>query len=384
MDAGTDTADGGRIDPGAGDRPTVGVEEEYLLLDPESGLPLPRVEEVCRIAGLHPAVHHEELQNELLQAQVEVATPVCRDLDEVGGHLLRLRHALATAAETAGCRLAACGTAPYAPPVPPEIVDAPRYHSIRKVVSRLADEAMINGMHVHVAVPDPQTGVAVLNRLRPWMPVLIALSANSPLWQGSDTGYASWRTVVFGRWPISGIPPHFADAQDYERRIDHLLAAELIRDRGQVYWQARLSAKFPTVELRAMDVQLRADEAVMLAGLVRALVVTAMQDEAAGRPPAPRTPESLEGAGWHAARYGLDGTLHDPVTGMSRPAAELVRGMLEQLGPVLAALGDTRAVAPLVHRLLAEGNGAERQRRHLAEHGRAGLIAMIAAQSGAS
>ncbi|MFD9124450.1 glutamate--cysteine ligase [Kitasatospora sp. NPDC059571] len=384
MDAEAGTADRDRYDPGAGDRPTVGVEEEYLLLDPDSGLPLPRVEAVRTIAGLHPAVHHDELQNELLQAQVEVATPVCRDLDEVGGHLLRLRHALATAAETAGCRLAACGTAPYAPPGPPEIVDNPRYHSIRQVVSQLADEAMINGMHVHVAVPDPQTGVEVLNRLRPWLPVLTALSANSPLWHGADTGYASWRTVVFGRWPISGIPPYFAGAEDYERRLDHLLAAELIRDRGQVYWQARLSAKFPTVELRAMDVQLRADEAVMLAGLVRALVVLVEQEAAEGRPADVRTPESLEGAGWHAARYGIGGSLHDPGTGMSRPAAELVQGMLTRLAPVLETLGDTRAVSPLVRRLLAEGNGAERQRRHLAEHGRSGLIAMIAAQSAAS
>ncbi|MFD0345013.1 YbdK family carboxylate-amine ligase [Kitasatospora aburaviensis] len=248
-----------------------------MLLDPDSGLPLPHVDAVQEAAGMHPAVHHTELQNELLQAQVEVATPVCRDLAEVGGHLLRLRHALAAAAETADCRLAACGTAPYAPSTPPAIVDAPRYHSIRRNMSRLADEALINGMHVHVAVPDPQTGVEVLNRLRPWLPVLTALSANSPLWYGSDTGYASWRTVVFSRWPISGIPPYFTDAEDYERRIDHLLEARLIRDRGQLYWQARLSAKFPTVELRAMDVQLRADEAVMLAGLVRALVVTAMR-----------------------------------------------------------------------------------------------------------
>ncbi|WP_354644444.1 carboxylate-amine ligase [Kitasatospora camelliae] len=384
MDTGTGAARGGGPGPDTGAAPTVGVEEEYLLLDPESGLPLPRVDEVRKVAGLHPAVHHSELQNELLKAQVEVATPVCQELSEVGGHLLRLRHALAAAAESADCRLAACGTAPYAPTTPPEIVDDPRYHSIRRIVSRLADEAMINGMHVHVAIPDPQTGVEVLNRMRPWMPVFIALAANSPLWYGIDTGYASWRTVVFGRWPISGIPPLFADAEDYERRIDHLLEARLIRDRGQVYWQARLSAKFPTVELRAMDVQLRADEAVMLAGLVRALVVTVTREAAAGRPVGGRTPESLEGAGWHAARYGLDDTLHDAATGLSRPAADLVHGMLEYLAPVLEELGDTRAVVPLVERLLREGNGAGRQRRHLSEGGRAGLVAMIAAESAAA
>ncbi|MFD0274056.1 glutamate--cysteine ligase [Kitasatospora sp. NPDC127111] len=378
------TGGDGGLTVDAGGRPTVGVEEEYLLIDPDSGLPLPYVDAVRDAAGLHPAVHHSELQNELLQAQVEVATPVCGDLAEVGGHLLRLRHALAAAAEGADCRLAACGTAPYALSTPPAIVDAPRYRSIRRNMSRLADEALINGMHVHVAVPDPRAGVEVLNRLRPWLPVLTALSANSPLWYGSDTGYASWRTVVFSRWPISGIPPYFADARDYERRIEHLLEAGLIRDRGQLYWQARLSAKFPTVELRAMDVQLRVDEAVMLAGLVRALVVTAMREAAAGRPVPERTPESLDGAGWHAARYGMGATLHDPATGLSRPAGELVGSMLAALAPVMDELGDTRAVIPLVARLLDVGNGAERQRRQLAEHGRSGLIAMIAAESAAA
>ncbi|MCC9305746.1 glutamate--cysteine ligase [Kitasatospora sp. RB6PN24] len=354
-----------------------------MLLDPETGLPVPRVDAVRAAAGLHPAVEHAELQHELLQAQVEIATPVCRDLSEVGGHLLRLRHALAAAAEGTGCRLAACGTAPYAEALPPAITDTPRYHSIRRDVSRLADEALINGMHVHVAIPDPTTGVAVLNRLRGWLPVLTALSANSPLWCGSDSGFASWRTVVFGRWPISGIPPLFADPQDYELRIDHLLAAGLIRDRGQLYWQARLSARFPTIELRAMDVQLRADEAVMLAGLVRALVLTKLREQANGDPVPDRTPESLHGAGWHAARYGLAGTLHDPDTGLARPAGDLVESMLDHLRPVLAELGDTRAVVPLVHRTLREGNGAERQRRELAEHGRSGLVAMITQQSAA-
>ncbi|MFE0459909.1 glutamate--cysteine ligase [Kitasatospora sp. NPDC058965] len=363
---------------------TVGVEEEYLLVDPDSGLPTPRVEAVRETAGLHPAVDGEELQNELLQAQVEVATPVCRDLHEVGGHLLRLRHALAVAAEQADCRLAACGTAPYAhADRPPTITDAPRYHSIRRDVSRLADEALINGMHVHVAVPGPEAAIAVLNRLRGWLPVLTALSANSPLWYGSDTGFASWRTVVFGRWPISGIPPRFADAADYDRRVDHLLAAGLIRDRGQLYWQARPSARFPTVELRAMDVQLRADEAVMLAGLVRALVVTALRDAAAGRPLPDRSPESLEGAAWHAARHGLTGTLHDARDGLARPAPVLVAEMVDHLAPVLDEWGDTRAVVPLVERMLAEGNGAERQRRHLERHGKAGLLAMIADESAA-
>lgn len=364
--------------------PTVGVEEEYLLLDPNSGLPMPKVEAVREAAGLHPAVDHAELQHELLQAQIEVATPVCSALAEVGGHLLRLRHALAAAAEDSGCRLAACATGPYAPAAPPAITDAPRYHSISRQVTRLADEALINGMHVHVGIPDQEYGVALLNRLRPWLPILTALAANSPVWHGSDTGFASWRTVVFGRWPISGIPPLFAGAQDYEERIQHLLDAQLIRDRGQLYWQARLSARFPTIELRAMDVQLRADEAVMLAGLVRALAVTLSRERSPAPAPPAWPPEGLAGAGWHAARHGMGGMLHDPRTGLARPAGAIVEDMIDYLTPALAEAGDTREVVPLLDRLMREGNGAERQRRSLAETGRQGLITMIAAETSAS
>ncbi|AUG75599.1 carboxylate--amine ligase [Kitasatospora sp. MMS16-BH015] len=364
-------------------RPTLGVEEEYLLLDPGTGLPVPRVDEVRRRAGLHPAVDHAELQHELLQAQVEIATPVCSELAEVGGHLLRLRHVLAAAAAESGCRLAACGTAPFAGEVPPAITAAPRYHSISRRVTRLADEALINGMHVHVAVPDPEAGVAVLDRLRGWLPVLTALSANSPLWYGSDTGYASWRTVVFGRWPVSGIPPQFADAADYDRRIEHLLEAQLIRDRGQVYWQARLSARFPTIEVRCMDVQLRADEAVLLAGLTRALVVTLLREHAAGTAAPDRTPESLQAAQWHAARHGLADLLHDPVSGLARPAAVLVRELSAYLRPVLEEFGDARTVTPLLDRLLLAGNGAVRQRRRFEEAGRPGLLAVITDETAA-
>ncbi|MFJ1705045.1 glutamate--cysteine ligase [Kitasatospora sp. NPDC088346] len=363
---------------------TLGVEEEYLLLDPQTGLPLPRVEEVRAAADLHPALESAEVQPELLQSQVEIATPVCRDLSEVGGHLLRLRHSLAAAAESSGCHLAACGTAPYADTTPPAITDAPRYRSIHQDFSRLADENLINGMHVHVGIPDRQTGVAVLNRLRPWLPLLVGLAANSPLWYGTDTGFSSWRTVVFNRWPISGVPPRFADADDYDRRITELQDAGMIRDRGQLYWQARLSERYPTLEVRAMDVQLRADEAVMLAGLVRALATTVMLEERDGHPAPSRPPESLAGAGWHAARYGLTEALHDPFTGRLRRVGDVVSDLVEYLTPALALAGDEREVTSLLHRLLQEGNGADRQRRALEKHGRRGLVDMIAEESAAS
>ncbi|MEW1908192.1 glutamate--cysteine ligase [Kitasatospora sp. NPDC085895] len=355
---------------------TIGVEEEYLLISPATGVPVARAAHVLAEAGLHPAVTHGEVQRELLQAQLEVATPVCRSLDELGGHLLRLRHCLTGAAEACGCRLAACGSAPFTDRLPVPVTPSARYRRMRRDAPALTDEQLINGMHVHVGVPDRAAGVAVLNGLRPWLPVLTALGANSPLWRGRDTGFASWRTVVFGRWPVSGVPPSFADGADYDRRIHRLVATGLIRDTAQVYWQARLSERYPTVEVRTTDVQLRADEAVLLAGLVRALAARALDPRrVAAVPPAP--PEFLQTAAWYAARHGLAERLPDPVTGSLVSAAEAAATLLACVGPELTADGDLERVEEGLHRLLAEGNGAVRQRRELRQTGRKGLVRMI-------
>ncbi|GHH77685.1 putative glutamate--cysteine ligase 2 [Kitasatospora indigofera] len=356
---------------------SVGVEEEYLLLDPLTGRPAARAEQVLAAARIRSALDPEEVQHELLQAQAEVATPVCGTLEEVGGHLLRMRHALGEAAEAAGCRLAASGAAPLPGHGPVPVTPAPRYRAMHADAPILTDEQLVNGMHVHVGIPDRGLRVAVLNRLRPWLPVLVALAANSPVWNGADTGFASWRTVVFGRWPITGIPPLFADPDDYDRRTLALRESGMVRDLGQLYWQARLSSRYPTVEIRATDVQLRTDDAVMLAGLVRALTTTALRDEAAGRPLPDRQPESLAGAGWHAARHGLGDELHDPFTGRLRRVGDVVARLVEHTAEALEEAGDTRQVSAGLHRLLREGNGAQRQRRTFATSGLSGLVDLI-------
>ncbi|MGK5533119.1 carboxylate-amine ligase, partial [Streptomyces sp. URMC 129] len=275
---------------------TVGVEEEYLLLDPVRGVPVARS---ARVRALAPA---GAVGAELLQSQVEVATPVCADLASVAAHLARLRRVVAAAAAAAGCRAAVTGSVPFAggagDAVP--VTDEPRYRALALDTPRVIHEHAINGMHVHVAVPGRAAGVDALNRVRPWLPVLVALGANSPFAQGRDTEFASWRTVVFGRWPVSGPPPVFAGAEDYERRVAALLGSGVVRGRNQLYWQARLSDRYPTVEVRAVDVQLRLAEAVMFAGLARALVATALREGVAGAP-VPRVPQELLAAvGWGA------------------------------------------------------------------------------------
>jgi carboxylate-amine ligase len=359
---------------------TVGVEEEYLLIDRVTGQLAEQAEKVRAAAGLEPFVARREIQSELLQGQIEVATPVCRTLDEVGGHLLRLRHAVAGAAEAHGCRLAACGTPPLRQQVPVAVTRQARYRALQRQAPQLVAEQMVNGMHVHVAVDSRAAGVDVLNRIRPWLPILTAMSANSPLWEGHDTGFASWRTIVFGRWPVGGVPPRFAGEADYDARVRHLLATGVITDTGQLYWQARLSERYPTVEVRCLDVQLRTDEAAMLAGIVRALVGIAVHDAAAGRPVPDWPPELAQISMWQAARHGLSDTLVD-AGGMRRRAGDVVCGLLDHIAPALDAAGDTREVTSLVHRLLRQGTGADRQRRALEAGGLDAVTEMIAEET---
>ncbi|MER7566791.1 glutamate--cysteine ligase [Streptomyces sp. NPDC048523] len=359
---------------------TIGVEEEYVLVDPVRGFPVPLADKVRMAAGLEPLVADQELQGELLQAQVEVATPVCGSLEEVAGHLLRLRHGVGTAAEAHGCRIAACGTPPLRDDHPVAVTDEARYRAMLAQAPQLVAEQLINGMHVHVAVPSRAAGVQVLNRIRPWLPTLTAMSANSPLWDGHDTGFASWRTVIFSRWPVSGVPPYFQDEADYDRRVHQLLESGLISDTGQLYWQARLSERYPTVEVRCLDVQLRVDDAVMFAGLARALVETALAEATAGSPAPDCAPELLQAGMWHAARHGLSDTLIDP-SGSRRRAGDVLCQLLLHVAPALDAAGDAREVTGLIHRLLQHGTGADRQRTALAAGGPEAALDLITSES---
>ncbi|KNB54291.1 carboxylate-amine ligase [Streptomyces caatingaensis] len=356
---------------------TLGVEEEYLLVDPVTGLPRPMAVEVKAAAGADEVTERGEVQRELLQAQVEVATPVCAELAEVGGHLLRLRHAVAAAAEDAGCRVLASGAAPVrdgqGAPVTPER----HFLRLRGRRGRLVDEQLVNGMHVHVGIPDRAAGTAALNRVRAWLPLLVAMGGNSPMWCGQDTGYASWRTIVESRWPVSGPPPEFADDADYDARMRLLVDVGAIEEVGQVAWEARLSHRYPTLEVRCCDVQLTADDAVMFAGISRGLVATALREEADGVPLPDVPQELLNAANWHAARYGLDGHLIDPPGRRQRPAGELVGALLDHIAPALDEHGDTREVTGLVERFLRTGGPAGRQREALADGGLPMLLDLL-------
>ncbi|MFD5573629.1 carboxylate-amine ligase [Streptomyces cadmiisoli] len=356
---------------------TLGVEEEYVLLDGRSGLAVPSAARVEAAADQEATLGSGELDRELLQAQIEVATPVCRDLAQVAAHLTRLRSAVRRAAVRGGCVAAASGAAPLASGTVMPVTPTRRYEDMHTEAARLVDEQLICGMHVHVAVPGRSLGAGALARLRPWLAALVALGANSPFWEAKDTGFASWRTVVFGRWPASGAPPFAPDADLYDQRVEELLTTGVIPDRHQLYWQARLSDTYPTLEVRAPDVQISVDNAVTLAGLIRGLVVTGLDETRDGLLP-PNPPAGvLTAAGWHAARHGISDVLVDPRSGKPAPAAQVAEALYDHTACALRRLGDHDQVAEGLHRILERGTGADRQRA-AAHDGLHALLDLIA------
>ena len=334
---------------------TMGVEEEFLVVDGGTGAVRPDGR------TLLPAARDrlgDDVQAELHPSQLETNTPVAATLDDVRRSLVHLRSELAAAVATSGCRLAATGTHPFSAwTEDPEV--SPEYEILEREYQQLAREQLICGLHVHVGVEDPELAIAIANRVGPWLAPIVALAANSPFWSGRDTGYASFRTELWRRWPMAGIPAPFADRAEYEAVVEALFRTGSIDDHARIYWDVRPSAKFPTVEFRVADVGLTVDDSVMVAGLVRALAVTAASDDGA---PNVR-PELLRAATWRAARYGISGDLVDVVAETALPARALIDRFLERLRPALVDTGDWDEVSGLVRRVLVDGTGADRQRR---------------------
>ncbi len=329
---------------------TVGVEEEFLLVD-LAGRP---------VGVAAAAVEAATVERELMEQMLETGTKPCLEARELAEQLGARRRTAALAARDAGARLVALGTSPL--PGTVTVTEDPRYQRMQVEFGLTAREQLTCGCHVHVEVADADEGVAVLDRMGPWLPVLLALSANSPFWQGEDTGYSSYRSQVWRRWPTAGPTEPFGSAAAYTEVVDALLASGAALDPGMVYFDARLSQRYPTVEVRAADVCLRPQDALLLAVLVRGLVETSARSAADGAP-APRTrAELLRAAAWRAGRFGLGGTLVHPLTGSPAPAGEVVDALLARLRPVLDEQGDWELATALWDDLRVRGNGADEQR----------------------
>ncbi len=337
---------------------TIGVEEEYLLVTPE-GEPSAQSSALLGLAAREVPPTDQpggDVEKEFKSEQIETSTPPCTDLGELLAEIRLGRERVDTLAQSVGVRIAAIGTAPQA--IDPTVIPDKRAGQIRARFGLTAHEQLTCGCHVHVSVADDDEGVRVLDHLRPWTPVLLALSANSPAWKGVASGYASYRSQVWGRWPTAGPTAPFVDAVGYRAVVEQLLSSGTILDDGMLYFDARLSQRYPTVEVRVADVCLDAGDAALQAALVRALADTAVATPVDHDPP---RVEVLRTASWRAARSGLSGELVSPRTWRPAPAMQVVGELVEHVREALEANGDLEAVERQLTEVRRRGNGAIEQ-----------------------
>lgn len=352
--------------------PTVGVEEEHLLVRPETRCVEPGGLRV--VARASPALG-ELVSGEFSAYQVEVRTPPCSGPAEVRDRLARAREAAGAAARGEGLRLCASGTPVLGGDGPTGIGDHPRYRAGMEQYRAMLEDFVVCAFHVHVHLPDREAAVLAGNHLRPWLPLLVAMSANSPYQSGRDTGYASWRAVVRGRFPCLGPPPYAESLDHYRALATAMHESEALLDAELPFWDVRPHPRLPTLEVRAMDVPADVDDSAAIAAVVRALVMTAVRQVERGDE-GPRTPgELLRAAYWRAARDGWAGGGVDALTGRVLPAPEQGGRLLEYIRPALEECGDTEAADALLRRLRARGAGAQFQRASARRHrGLAGVV----------
>lgn len=339
---------------------TFGIEEELLLVDPGSGDAVP-------MAGALLDLYVRPLESnagpvltaEFQQEMIEVVTPPHSTMAALEADIVAGRAIAHQAGEDVGVRVAALGTSPL--PCDPHPVKLRRFAAMAEEYGLTAREQLTCGCHIHVAIDSPEEGVAVLDRIRNWLPVLTALSANSPFWHGEDTGYASYRSQVWNRWPSAGPLEILGTPDAYYQLVHDMVATGVAMDEGMVYFDARLSRHYPTVEVRLADVCLRPENTVLLAGIARGLVETAAREWRDGVEPVPVPTALLRLAGWKASRWGLRGELLDPVTSRPGPALAVVNSLLNHIRPALEDSGDLQRVEELTDNLLHVGTGAIRQ-----------------------
>jgi glutamate---cysteine ligase / carboxylate-amine ligase len=347
---------------------TVGVEEELLLVNPDTS-------ELASVSHRAMAAYHErfqgsagggehdldQLEQELFLQQLETATPPRIDLSDLRDDVKRCRRAAIVAADAAGARVVASGT-PVIGRSDLKVTPKSRYERIVHDFGEIGRQGAVCGMHVHVAIESDEEGVAVLDGIRPWLPVLLAISANSPFWHSRDTGYASWRSQVWKRWPTAGPSEPFGDVAGYRATAAALVEVGAAIDAGMLYFDARLAQSYPTIEIRVADVCTEIDDVMLIAALCRGLVSVAAEDWRDGVPVPQWRTDVLRAAHWLAARDGLTHHLLDATDRRTKPARDVLDALIGRVRPWLDASDDTAAVHSALERLLAGGAGATRQR----------------------
>jgi glutamate---cysteine ligase / carboxylate-amine ligase len=336
---------------------TVGVEEEFQIVDPQTWELRSHVSELLASSS---ASLGEQIKPELHQSIVEVGTKICQNIPELTEEIFRIRRELTSAAERVGLAVAAAGTHPFSHWKDQILSPGVRYNSIVEELQQLARSLLIFGLHVHVAVPDRTTAIDLMNAARYFLPHLLALSTSSPFWMGRDTGLKSYRTTIFRRFPRTGVPDHFGSWSEYENYINLLIELHSIDDARKIWWDVRPHPTFGTLEFRVCDVPTRPEAAVMLGALTQAIVVKLyrLYERNLGFRLYRRA--LIEENKWRAARWGLDGKLIDFGKRAEVPMRDLALELLEFVDDVLDEL-ESREAVQYVHTVLREGTSADRQ-----------------------
>jgi glutamate---cysteine ligase / carboxylate-amine ligase len=347
---------------GVGEPYTLGVEEEYMLLDPGTLDLVQHVDTV--LAAVAGSEFEARVNPELMQSVIEITTPVCRSAADVSAALRSLRDYVSGVAREQGLRVGSAGTHPFSLFERQRITARDRYRSLVDQLQYVARRELIFGLHVHVAVDDPEKAIHVVNGLLVDLPGLLALSASSPFWRGEPTGFASSRQVVFAAFPRSGPPPRFRDYADYAEVVGQLEKTGCIADYTHIWWDIRPHPRLGTVEIRICDAVTRLEDAVALAAYCQALVrYYCDRVERGSEIPTFHRLLTTENK-WLAARYGLEAPVMDLVTGRRNrvPVAQLIRRTLREVEPHAAELGSDRELEG-VRDILGRGSGADLQRR---------------------
>jgi glutamate---cysteine ligase / carboxylate-amine ligase len=339
----------------------IGVEEELMLVDPNTG-------ELAAVSSKALRAHEEMAEKdadidedlvdqEAFLQQIETATKPCTGLAELHDEIVRGRRAAGLAARAAGAAAVAVPT-PVLTAEEAQVTPKDRHQRILDEFGEMSRQSLVCGMHMHIDIESHDEAVRVLDGIRPWLQVLLAISANSPYWHGRDTGFASWRSQVWGRWPSAGPAEPFDSPEEYRRTLEKMVEWGAAADEGMLYLDTRVAKEYPTIEVRVADVCTEVEDAVLIASLARALVETASteSDSRAWRS------DLLRAATWRASRYGLAGTLVNPHTWELAPAREVFDALRTHVEPALRDAGDWDWTADAFDRLMAQGTGSARQR----------------------
>jgi glutamate---cysteine ligase / carboxylate-amine ligase len=344
---------------------TIGVEEEFQIIDPTTGELRSHVSQLVAATSAHLG---EQVKREMHQSIVEIGTKICENVDELREDMHRTRGELVRSAESVGLYVAASGTHPFSNWIDQVISPGERYKNIVEELQQLARSLLIFGMHVHVAVPDRTTMIDLMNMARYFLPHLLALSTSSPFWMGRNTGLKSFRTTVFRRFPRTGIPDHFNSWSEYEDYVGLLIKLRCIDDAKKIWWDVRPHPIFGTLEFRICDVTPRIEDAVAIAALAQAIIVKLhrLYTRNMGFRMYPRA--LIEENKWRAARWGVEGNLIDFGKQSEVPMRQLGEELLDFVDDVVDDLGSRDSLAP-IERILREGTSAERQLRTYSETG---------------